>query len=364
MKVALVHDYLIQYGGAERVLESIGEVFPDAPIFTLLYDERLTGGAFKNRTVITSALQHIPLAKRNHRFFPLLMPFFIEQFDLSAFDVVLSDSSGYAKGILTKPDTVHIDYCHTPLRYAWDDSHRYIQEFPYPGVIKRAIPFLMNYLRVWDAQAAERVDVMLANSTFVSRRIHKYYRKPATVIHPPVDTDLFTIEGEKSDYFLGVGRMVPYKKFDLLIDAFNANGLPLKLVGDGPDRARLERRAQKNIEFVGLLGNTALKKMYNEARAFLFPQVEDFGIVAIESLSCGTPVVAFYEGGIREIVQDGINGIFFNEQSPESLNAALNTFVRVTFDRRRVRETALRFDIREFRRAVAQAVDYAYRSRH
>lgn len=361
MRLALVHDYLTQYGGAERVLQRISDIFPDAPIFTLLYDEKATGGAFKGRKIITSSLQKISIARNNHRLFPLFMPFFIEQFDLSQYDVILSDSSGYAKGVLSGVDAVHIDYCHTPLRYAWDDSHKYIREFPYSAFIKKFIPFLITYLRIWDRQASGRVDIFLANSSFVSRRIEKYYHRKSSVIFPPVDTGFFDIKNDKREYYLGAGRMVPYKKFDLLVDAFNKNGLPLKLVGDGPQRSELQKKAKKNIEFMGLVNDADMPRIYSGAKAFLLPQKEDFGIVAVESLSCGTPVIAYKGGGVLEIVSDHENGLFFEEQTADCLNEALSKFNALSFDAQEIRKSAAKFDKKIFQEKIKKIVYDAYR---
>ena len=262
MRVALVHDYLNQYGGAERVLEAFCEMFPQAPIYTLVYDAKLTGFAFEGRTIKTSFLQKMPFAASRHRYFPIFMPYAIEQLDLSGYDLVISDSGSYAKGIITKPQTLHISYCHTPHRYAWDNSNKLIGEFKYPKIIKAIGPLFMTYVRIWDAQAADRADAFIANSEFVARRIKKYYGREATVIYPPVNAGRFYTGhtasniGEarpEADYFLMVGRMVPYKKFSLAIEVFNRLGFKLKVIGDGPERKNLEKSARSNIEFLGLV---------------------------------------------------------------------------------------------------------------
>ena len=245
MKVALVHDYLNQYGGAEKVLEAFMEIYPNAPIYTLIYDptsfKRCGVSPFSEKKIHTSFLQKIPLAKSKHRFFPLLMPIAIEQFDLSDYDIVLSDSASFAKGVITKPSTLHVCYCHTPPRYAWDDSHKYIEEFGLPGAIKTLVPFFMNYIRIWDKEAALRVDKFICNSHFVAQRIKKYYNKKAKVIHPPVDAEMFfPSDRSADDYFLMVGRLLTYKRFDIAINAFNKLGKSLKIIGDGPERKKLE----------------------------------------------------------------------------------------------------------------------------
>ena len=223
MKIALVHDYLNQYGGAERVLEVLCEIFPDAPIYTLLYDERATGGVFKNREIQTSFLQKIPFARKHHRIFPLLMPLAVEQFDLSYFDVVLSVSASFAKGIITKPHTRHINYCLTPTRFLWDDSHRYIDEFRYSWPIRKLVPFFITYLRIWDKEAAMSGPIC-GNLKFRKNKDKKYYDCDAGIIYPPVETQKYYISDKIDDYFLMVGRLVPYKRFDLAVKVFSAIG--------------------------------------------------------------------------------------------------------------------------------------------
>src|SRR3990167_9976257 len=242
MRVALVHDYLNQYGGAERVLEVLCEIFPDAPIYTLVYDEKATGGVFKGKEIQTSFIQKIPFSRKHHRAFPLLMPLAVEQFDLSYFDVVISNAHSFAKGIITKPHTKHISYCMTPTRFLWDDSHRFIRAFRGDKSSRRsrwpdadfvsllAAPFL-SYLRIWDQQASRRVDKYIAISDFIRERIRKYYQREASVVYPPVETKKFHISNELGDYWLMIGRMVPYKRFDLGVRAFTELGWPLKIIG-------------------------------------------------------------------------------------------------------------------------------------
>ncbi|MBI1888899.1 MAG: glycosyltransferase [Candidatus Spechtbacteria bacterium] len=268
MKVALVHDYLNQYGGAERVLAAFCEMFPDAPIYTLVYDAKLTGFAFAKKNIKTSFLQRIPFAASRHRYFPIFMPYAVEQFDLRDFDLILSDSGSYAKGVITRPETLHISYCHTPHRYAWDKSQKLIDEFHYPRFVKMFSPLFMTYVRVWDAQASERPTALIANSQFVRRRIQKYYGRDAEVIYPPVNLDHFFVR-EPEDYFLMVGRMVPYKKFGLAVRVFNRLGLKLKIIGDGPERKNLLREARSNIEFLGLVSEQYLGEYYVRTKALI-----------------------------------------------------------------------------------------------
>jgi glycosyltransferase involved in cell wall biosynthesis len=359
MKIALVHDYLVQYGGAERVLECFAEIWPHAPIYTLIYDEKKTHGFFKGKRIYTSFLQNFPYSHSNHRVFPPLMPPAIEQFDFSKYDIILSDSSSYAKGAITPPETLHICYCHTPMRYAWDDCQKYIEEFGFPKIIQRSVPFFMNYIRVWDRVSADRPDEYIANSNFVAGRIKKYYKKQSVVINPPVDVNKFSISEEKEEYFLMVGRLMTYKRFDVAIEAFNRLGLPLKIIGRGPDEKRLKKMANQNIEFTGRLSDEELARTYSRAKAFIFPQEEDFGIVAIEAMASGKPIIAFRGGDIIEHVEEGRDGIFFDKQSPESLMEALGKFDPENFDPRRIRERSLGFDREIFK---ARIKDYAERA--
>ena len=366
MKVALVHDYLNQYGGAEKVLEAFCEIFPNAPIYTLIYAPKQIRGAFSDRKIRTSFLQKIPFAKSKHRIFPLLMPIAIEQFDLSDYDVVLSNSASFAKGVITKPNTLHICYCHTPPRYAWDDSHKYIKEFGLPGIIKKLVPFFMNYIRLWDKEAALRVDKFLCNSNFVAKRIKKYYNREAKVIHPPVDTKCLIPDVKHhatsgiKHYFLMVGRLLPYKRFDIAVKAFNKLGKPLKIVGDGPERKKLENIAKQNIKFLGELYNKDLKEYYQNCQAFIFPQEEDFGIVALEAMAVGKPVIAYRSGGALESIKEGETGIFFDEQTPEALIKAVRKFNPRNFNSPKIRRHALRFDKERFKKKIKDFVEKSW----
>jgi len=305
VKVALVHDYLNQYGGAERVLKALCELFPDAPIFTLFYDEKLTNGAFKKRTVITSFLQHVPGVRSHHRLFPLLMPAAIETFDFNGYELIISDSESFGKGIIVPPGALHVSYCHTPPRFLWDGSQQYLRDTGFPWLIKKIVPFGLTYLRLWDTQAAGRVDHFLANSQFVARRIEKYYKRQARFIYPPVALREFGKRWQKQDYCLLLMRLVPYKHPEIAIEAFNALGLPLKVVGSGPLLASLKQQAHSNIEFLGSLPHKQIAPYYAQEQALIFPQEEDFGISAVESCAAGTPVIAYAKGGAKEIISQG-----------------------------------------------------------
>jgi glycosyltransferase involved in cell wall biosynthesis len=356
MKIALVHDYLVQYGGAERVLECFTELFPDAPIFTLVYDKKLMHGIFKEKDIRTSFLQKIPFSKTRHRIFPPLMPSAIESFDFSKYDVVLSDSSSFAKGIITGPETLHICYMHTPMRFAWDDCQKYTQEFYFPGFIKKLVPFFMNYIRVWDRASADRPDRIIANSNFIARRIRKYYKKDSVVINPPVDVENFYISEQSEDYFLLVGRFMAYKRFDIVIEAFNKMGFKLKVLGRGPEYKKLSKMAKNNIEFLGRVPEKELRKHYSKAKAFVFPQEEDFGITAIEAMASGRPIVAFRGGDIPEHMEEGKMGVFFDNQTAGDIIRAVKKINSMEFDSEYIRQKVLKFDKKLFKDRILQYV--------
>ena len=273
MKIALVHDYLVQNGGAERVLKCLTEIWPDASIHTLVFDNNKCSD-FRDKKIKTSFLQKIPGAKKHHRLFPFLMMNAIEQFNFNKYDLVFSDSSSFAKNIVTSPKTLHICYCHTPMRYAWDDCQYYTQEFGFPYWLKKIVPFLMNYIRIWDYNSTNGVDFFIANSKFVRRRIRKYYQRDSVVINPPVKIDDFYSATEKKlkDYFLMTGRMMKYKKMDLVIEAFNELKLPLKIIGQGVEFNNLKKIAGPTVEFLGKVSEKKLRKTYSETQAFIFPQ--------------------------------------------------------------------------------------------
>ncbi len=338
-------------------MEVLCEIFPDAPIYTLLYDERMTGGVFRDREIHTSFLQKLPFAHKHHRIFPLLMPLAVEQFDLSYYDVVLSSSASFAKGVITKPHTRHINYCQTPTRFLWDDSHRYIEEFRYPWPIKKLVPFFITYLRIWDKEAALRVDKFVAISNFVKARIKKYYSRDTEVIYPPVDARKYHINGEVDDYFLMVGRLVPYKRFDLAVKTFSAMGKPLKIIGDGPERKRLEKIAGPNVEFLGLVSDYKMPEIYSRAQAVIFPQEEDFGIVPLESMASGRPVIAYRGGGALETIVEKQTGIFFDDQTEISLAQAVGRYYQTNWDPQAIRTHALKFDKEVFKAKIVDVVN-------
>lgn len=365
MKIALVHDYLNQWGGGERVLEVLAGMFPEAPIYTLLHDPGATRGRFVGREIHTSILDN-PLTRRHHRWFIPLMPIAAELMRLRGYDLVISTSSGFAKGVHVPKGIPHISYIHTPLRYAWDDGYitdelRYVAPFSYlpPALLRAATAPIAAYLRAWDRRAAAKPQLLLANSDYIAGLISRCYGREATVLHPPVDTSFFsyTPAVKRKNYFLAVGRFVSYKRFDLLIDTFNKSGAPLKIVGTGRDEARLRAMVRSpHIEFLGPVYDEALRTLYREATALLFPQVEDFGLTAAEAVACGTPVIAYAAGGALEIIEDGKNGVLFREQTPATLQDAIAQCLARRFDHAAIAAMAERFSLERFRAGISRAV--------
>ena len=356
-KPALVHEYLNQYGGAERVLQVLCGMLPNAPIYTTLYDDASTGGVFRGRDIRTSFIQRLPLSRRFHHLYSPLMPLAVERFDVSAFDTVLSVSASFAKGIISGPDTRHVCYCLTPPRFLWDDSQRFVHQFQYPIPIGKLAPLASSYLRVWDRQAADRVDEFVAISEYVRRRIAKYYNRDSTVIYPPVNVSKFQVGQGPGKYWLMVGRLVAYKNFELAIRAFNELGWPLKIVGTGVQEKYLRRLAKPNIEFLGLVDDVTLARLYGGSQAVIFPQEEDFGIVPLEAMASGRPVVAYRGGGALETIIDRITGVFFDEQTVQSLKDAVDRASRMKFMPYVCRGQAERFDVPIFQEKMKKILE-------
>ena len=351
--VALVHDWLVTAGGAERCLSAIGGLFPGADLYTLVYAEeaaRLAG--FRPESVHASFLQRLPRAQTWYPKYLPLFPLAVEGFDLDQYDLVISSSWAVAKGALTHSGQLHICYCHTPMRYAWDLTHDYLRQNGLDrglkGLAGRAV---MHYLRLWDLSTANRVDHFVANSHYVARRISRTYRRESRVIYPPVEVHRFSVQPDKENYFLFVSRLVPYKRLDLVVEAFRKLRLPLVVIGDGPERRRLERHAPDNVLFLGWLSDQEVQRHMEGARALIFAADEDFGIVPVEAQACGTPVIAYGRGGVTESVVPwerggGLaTGLFFGEQRAEALEAAVREFVAVeaSFSPTVIRANAERF---------------------
>ena len=358
MKVALIHDHLVQDGGAEKVLSVMQEMFPHAPTFTLIYDKKRVNPVFLGQDIRTSFLQSMPWGVKKYQWYLPLMPAATESYDLSEFDIVLSSSSAFAKGVITLPKTVHISYCHSPTRYLWTDTHSYVKELHYPNVVKKLLPPILSRLRVWDRLAADRVDYFIANSHTVEDRIQKYYNRNSKVIYPPVNLQDFTPKAKPGgSYYLAGGRLVPYKRFDLIVKAFNRLGIPLKIFGAGPEFERLKEMARDHIELLGYVTDEERSKLYRGAKAFINPQVEDFGITPIESMASGTPVIAFAEGGALETVINGDTGVLFDEQRWEEISDIVIRFKENDFDPKKLNQHAQKFGTNVFKQRLMSFVN-------
>jgi len=358
MQVALVHDYLNQMGGAERVVLALHEIFPHAPLYTSIYDPKRVDAAFQKIDVRTTFMQKLPLVKKHHQPFLPLYPFAMERLDLRGYDLVLSSSSAFGKGVITRPETMHICYCHTPMRWCWNYDE-YVERERLGRISRSVLPFLMTGLRVWDQMSATRVDHFIANSPVVADRIQKYYRREAVVIPPPVEASRFTFDPTivPDEYFLIVSRFMPYKRIDLAIEACNRLQLPLVIIGSGRDENRLKSIAGPTIRFTGRLSDEEVLYYYAHCRAFILPGEEDFGITPLEAQASGRPVIAYGAGGALASVVEGVTGTFFQTQTPESLIAALASFNERIYDPQTIRNHALEFDKPRFHRRILQFIE-------
>ncbi len=356
VRVAVVHYWLVGMRGGEKVVEALLDIYPQADIFTHVADESAVSSKIRERIKGFTFISKLPFAKRFYQSYLPLMPLALEQLDLRGYDLVISSESGPAKGVLVDPDALHICYCHSPMRYVWDMYHDYRER---AGWFKRLLmPILTHYLRMWDVASAMRVSHFVANSAYVSRRIRRFYNRSATVIHPPVSIAKFELVPEKEDYYLLVGELVAYKRADLAIEAFSRSGRRLKIVGTGELYEESRARAPGNIEFLGKVESSALPGLYGRAKALIFPGIEDFGIVPVEALASGTPVIAFGKGGALETVVHGVTGLIFPEQSLTSLDAAIADFEGGTyvFQPETLRNYAMQFDETIFKKNFAAFV--------
>ena len=358
MRVAILHDYLNQFGGAERVLIALLEIFPKADIYTLLYDKKKARGFFEENIKKTSILDN-PLVRRRHRAFIPLMPLATRFLRSSEkYDLIISSTAGYAKGVSVQAP-YHISYCHSPLRYAWEiDYLKNLPFSPWP-LTKGILRPIARWLRSWDKRAAQKVDFFIANSQFIAGKVRSCYGREASVIYPPVDMEVFYPESTtpKKEYFLMAGRLLYYKRFDLGIKAFNSLKKPLKIIGAGPEMNKLRKLADpRYIEFASFLSDVQLRQVYSNAKALVFPQIEDFGLVAAEAQACGLPVIAYDEGGGREIVEHGRTGLLFGEQSVQVLMDAVQDFERMSFDSSYINQRAERFSKKKFKENMRRIV--------
>lgn len=367
MKAAVVQDWLVTYAGSERVLEQILGLYPDADLFSLVdfipEDER---GFILNKKVRTSFIQGLPFARSGYRNYLPVMPYAIGRFDLSGYELIISSSHSVAKGIKKGPGQLHICYCHTPMRYAWDLREQYLKESGLNRGIKGALARMMlERIRRWDLRTASGVDHFVANSNYIKERIKRAYGRDADVIYPPVDTERFQLQKEKEGYYLTISRMVPYKKMDLIVEAFSEMGLPLVVIGDGPDFNKVKQKAGPNVRLLGFQDGDTIKEYMQKARAFVFAAEEDFGLVPVEAQACGTPVIAYGRGGATETViplgggMEPPTGVFFYEQTTASLIGAVRTFEanEPAFSPLDIRKNSERFSVERFRKEFKEFVE-------
>lgn len=362
MKAALVHDWLTGMRGGEKVLESLCRLFPAADLFTLLHLPGTVSALIESRRITTSFLQKLPQAGKRYRHYLPLMPLAVETFDLSGYDLVISSSHCVAKSVRHPPTVPHISYCHTPMRYVWDQYDVYFGPGRAAWPVRTTMAALRKPLQRWDASTSRRVDAFVANSAYIADRIRRHYGREAEVIHPPVEAADFPLSRRDDGYYLLVSALVPYKRADVAVEAFNRLEMPLRIVGSGPEERDLRRRAGRTIEFAGWAGTEELRAHYAGCRALVFPAEEDFGIVPVEAMASGKPVIAYGRGGARETVvplgSAAPTGLFFDAQAPESLAEAVRTFEanRGRFDPVLIRERALLFDRPRFEEKIRSYV--------
>ncbi len=348
LRVALVHDYLNQSGGAEIVLRWLHHLFPDAPIYTLIYDPKFVPSDFRGWDIRPVGWSRfLPFKRKIYKYYILLYPSMIEQIDLRDYDLVISSSYLWAKGVLTRSDTLHTCYCHTPMRQAWELYFEYKESYS-KFIGKFIYPFVFDYLRIWDKVSADRVDKFIANSETVRRRLSKFYRRDSVVIYPPVELGNIVPSPDVGDYYLCLSRLVPYKKIDIAVKAFNQLGRKLIIAGAGPQMKYLQKIAKPNIHFEGFVGDERKLELLKYARALIFPGEEDFGIAPVEAQAAGRPVIAYGKGGATETVMDGITGVLFSEPTEESLIDAVVKFEQMQFDPQLAVQNARRFGVQNF----------------
>ncbi|SEW42020.1 Glycosyltransferase involved in cell wall bisynthesis [Cognatiyoonia koreensis] len=359
-KVAIVHYWLVSMRGGEKVLEEICKLFPDADIFTHVVDRQRISDTILSHKITETFIGRLPFAKRLYQKYLPFMPRALESIDLSGYDLVISAEAGPAKGVICDPDALHVCYCHSPMRYLWDQYHIYKNQ---SGILTRTfLSLLAPRLRLWDAVAANRVDLFIANSAFVARRIKKTWRRDATVIHPPVDFQAFARNDdlESDDFYLCAGELVSYKRPDLIVDAFNKSGRRLVVIGEGGAEKMLRAKAASNVTFLGRVDSQTLKDHYARCKALVFAGVEDFGIVPLEVMSSGRPVIAYAKGGATETVIDGKTGVLFDKQTVDAVNDAISRAETIDFDPKIIAEHAKRFDGPIFQSALRNFIERAW----
>jgi len=363
MKKAIIHDWFTVYAGAEKCIESFTNIWGDSDIYSLIdflnMDDR--NSILKGKKSHTSFIQKLPFSEKKYRNYLPLFPFAIEQFDLSEYDLILSSSHAVAKGVLSNSNQLHISYVHTPIRYAWDLYYQYLKESELESGLKGMLAkYFLHKIRIWDLSTANRVDHYIANSKYIARRIKKIYGKNSTVIYPPVDVEKFQLYEKKDEFYLTASRMVPYKKIDLIVEAFSKTDKKLIVIGTGPDMEKVKSKATKNIELLGFQPDSVLIEMMQKAKGFVFAAEEDFGITPVEAQACGTPVICLNRGGTKETVIDGITGIHFREQTVSSLLEAISKFEKSDFNYEDIRSHSLQFSRERFEKEIKNFVETKY----
>jgi glycosyltransferase involved in cell wall biosynthesis len=364
-RIAIAHEWFVSYAGSERVVEQMLAVYPQADLFSLVDfldpDQR---SFIQDKSIETSFIQNLPFAHRAFRQYLPLMPLAVEQFDLTAYDLVISSNHAVTKGVITGPNQLHICMCYSPMRYAWDLQHQYLRESGAGRGLKGgAVRWMLHQLRQWDYRTANGVDHFIAISEFIARRIWKVYRRRATVIYPPVDVEAFAVVPEKQDFYLAASRLVPYKRIDLIISTFaDLPDKQLVVIGDGPEMAKIQQIAAPNVTLLGYQPFSVLREHLQNARAFIFAAEEDFGILPVEAQAAGTPVIAYGRGGALETVLDNQTGLFFSQQTPSDLADAIEKFEQISsaFDPWLIRQNAERFGVERFRQEFRDFVEDAW----
>ena len=357
MKVAIIHYWFVNWRGGEKVIEALLDLYPNADIYTHVYDEKATESRLKGKKINTTFINSLPAAKKHYQKYLPLMPMALEQLDLRDYDLVISSESGPAKGITVAPDSLHVCYCHSPMRYVWDMYPDYLASTgKFTKLLMRP---LIHYLKMWDRLSADRVDHFIANASFIEKRINKFYRREASVIYPPVEIEEFIYKEEKEDFYLVLGQLTPYKRADLVVDAFLKNGKKLVVIGTGEQYASLKEKSNDNISILGRQDWSECKKYLSNAKALIFPGVEDFGMVPVEAMASGTPVIAFAKGGALETVVDKVTGLYFYEQTVDKLNDCISDFEEnyLSFDCKEIRAHAKKFSKSNFKENFKLFVD-------
>ncbi len=354
--IALLHDWMNQIGGAEDVLEALVEIYPDSPVYTSLYAPDKMPASWQNWDIRTNFINKLPFSHRKQQLYFPLYPFAFEQFDFSKTDLVISNKSGFCHGIITGPETLHICYCLTPTRYVWR-YHQYAEQERLGKMTRLGLQPFLTFLRVWDRLAADRVDHFIAISQEVRQRIAKVYQRESTIIHPPVDTTRFEVSNRIDDYYLIVGRLVPYRRIDLLIEAFNKMKRPLLIAGSGRDKERLEAMAGPTVKFLGYVPDDDLPDLIARCKAFMFPGEEDFGIAPIQAMAAGRPVIAYAGGGALETILPGTTGVLFSQQTVGDIIQAVESFDTQTVNPAEIQQHASKFDTAVFKQKMSQFID-------